>query len=365
MKNERKPVRGIFEKRPDSGIWWIRFVDADGRYRREKIGTYAAAVKLYRKRKVQADEGVKLPPTRKRSVPFSVLADDAIAYVKEKYARPADDVARLELLKTIFTSRADSITPKLIKSTLKTLTTEKRWSASSRNHHHNLVSLAYRLGIENEKVEINPACAVRRETENNSRVRFLTPDEEKRLREAIRSKPEWAEHEVELDLALATGLRRSSMYIALIWENVDLAARTLTIPRTKNGEAITLPLNPDAMRALHIFRSRGDGTGRVVRNAKGETLSVNSHWFPDSVRAAKIAPFRWHDCRHCFASWLRQCGVPLGNIAELLGHKGLAMTKRYAHLSISNLHEAVSRISNSARIAPEPIAETQPVSYVQ
>ena len=361
---EQKPVRGIFEKVPGSGIFWIRFVDGEGKYRREKIGTYSAAVKLYRKRKVQADEGVKLPPTRKRSVPFSVLADDAIVYIKEKYARPADDVARLELLKTILTGRADSITPKLIKSTLKTLATEKRWSASSRNHHHNLVSLAFRLAIENERVEINPARAVRRETENNSRVRFLTTDEEKKLRTAIQSKPEWAEHEVELDLALSTGLRRGSMYIGLVWENVNLAARTLTIPRTKNGEAITLPLNADAMRALQIFRSRGDGTGRVVRNPRGETLNVTAHWFPDAVRAAKIAPFRWHDCRHCFASKLRQAGVPLGNIAELLGHKGLSMTRRYAHLSISNLHEAVSRISSSTTVAPEPIFEKEAVSYV-
>ena len=153
-------TRGVFEKIPGSGIFWIRFVDSEGKYRREKIGSYSAAVKLYRKRKTQADEGVKLPPTRKRSVPFSDLADDAIAYVKEEYARPADDVARLELLKKYFTGRADSITPKLIRSTLKTLTAAKRWSASSRNHHHNLVSLAFRLGMENEKVETNPARAV-------------------------------------------------------------------------------------------------------------------------------------------------------------------------------------------------------------
>jgi hypothetical protein len=46
---------------------------------------------------------------------------------------------------------------------------------------------------------------------------------------------------------------------------VDLDARTLTIPRTKNGSRIMLPLNDDAMRALEIFRSRGDGNGLVMR----------------------------------------------------------------------------------------------------
>ena len=92
-----------------------------------------------------------------------------------------------------------------------------------------------------------------------------------------------------------------------------------------------------------------DGTGHVVRNAAGETLSVNAHWFVPAVREAGIKDFHWHDCRHTYASRLRQVGVPLGNIAELLGHKGLAMSRRYAHLSISNLHEAVSVL----RIAPQ------------
>lgn len=208
---------------------------------------------------------------------------------------------------------------------------------------------------------------IRREPENNSRVRFLTADEEKRLREAIRSNPAWHEHEPELSLALSTGLRRSSMYIDLVWENV---ARVASVQRTKNGDPVHIPLNADAMKALMVFHSWGDGTGRVVRNAAGEPLNYPTHWFVPAVRAAGIKNFRWHDLRHCFASRLRQTGTPLGNIAELLGHKGLAMTRRYAHLSISNLHEAVARIATptDTPVAPEPnagTAGTPRVVYVQ
>jgi hypothetical protein len=56
--------------------------------------------------------------------------------------------------------------------------------------------------------------------------------------------------------------------------------------------------------------------------------------------------------------------VPLGNIAELRGHKGLTMSRRYAHLCISNLHEAVSRIANSTTVAPEHAQETHADGYV-
>ncbi len=92
--------RGIFEKVPSSGIWWVRHVDAQGRYRREKAGTKSAAILLYRKRKTEALEGRKLPEKLRRArVSFGEIADDAISYIKGRYSRPADDVARMERLK--------------------------------------------------------------------------------------------------------------------------------------------------------------------------------------------------------------------------------------------------------------------------
>jgi integrase len=92
---------------------------------------------------------------------------------------------------------------------------------------------------------------------------------------------------------------------------------------------------------------------------------VNAHWFPDAVRAADIKDFRWHDCRHTFASRLRQSRTSLGDIAEMLGHKTLAMSRRYAHLSIANLHAAVSRIATGTTIASGHIAEPLEIAYVQ
>ncbi len=358
--------RGIFEKRPGSGIFWIRFVDGSGRYRREKVGAFGLAVKLLDKRRGEAVQGKKLPETlRRKFVGFAELCALAEAYIRQKYSRPSDDLARLELLKARLGDRpASEITPPEIERVLDTLARERRWSPSTRNHHHNLVSLAFREGIYHSKAEANPARAVRRKTESKGRIRFLSLEEETNLRAILRGNPVWAEHEAELTLALATGLRRGSMYRDLTWENVDLAGRTLTIPRTKNGEPITLPLNQDAMRALSIFRSRGDGTGRVVRNQAGETLEVNAHWFIPAVRAAGIKYFRWHDCRHTFASRLRQKGEALDRIAALLGHKGLQMTLRYSHLRIDDLHAAVSQI-NSTLVAPEQTTETRRVAYVQ
>jgi integrase len=358
-------VRGIFEKVSGSGVWWIRYTDAAGKYRREKVGAYGLAVKLLDKRRGEAITGKKLPETlRRKFVPFAELADACISYVEKKYARPADDVARLKVIKDWFPCAADAVTPDMIEEKLEEAQESNKWSASTRNHYHNLISKAFRLALRKGTVNASPIhLKVSKLKEDNGHVRFLTAEEEKQLRAAIRSKPEWASHEVELTFALATGLRRSSMYIELTWENVDLLGRTLSIQRTKSGSPITIPLNADAMEALMVFRSRGDGTGRVVRNEGGETLLCNAHWFREAVQASGIAPFRWHDCRHHFASMLRQSGVALETIADLLGHSpktGLMMTKRYAHLSIANLHEAVGRISKTISPTAAPSALDAP-----
>ncbi len=73
MKHETR-LRGIYEKVPRSGIWWIRYVDARARLRREKAGTKSAAILLYRKRKQEALEGRKLPEKLRRA-PMPTLAD--------------------------------------------------------------------------------------------------------------------------------------------------------------------------------------------------------------------------------------------------------------------------------------------------
>jgi hypothetical protein len=122
-------------------------------------------------------------------------------------------------------------------------------------------------------------------------------------------------------------------------------------------------LNPSAMRALAIFKTRGDGTGRVVRNAAGATLTVNAHWFPETLRAAGITNFRWQPPRHTFASRLRQSGAPLGHIAELMGHK---MVKHDTPLcAFEHCEPARGRfqISTDPTVAPEQKAAETEFAY--
>ncbi len=68
--------------------------------------------------------------------------------------------------------------------------------------------------------------------------------------------------------------------------------------------------------------------------------------FPKARRAAGLHGFRFHDLRHSHASFLVQAGVPLNTVRDILGHRSLAMTLRYAHLSPDARQEAVALLDN-------------------
>jgi len=145
-------------------------------------------------------------------------------------------------------------------------------------------------------------------------------------------------------------MRRSEQY-GLTWDCVDFERRQITITRSKNGGIRYIPLDDTAVAALLALRTSGSGYGPVMVAAEsghgylaGHALKTPREWFTATCRKAGVGEFSWHCLRHTFASRLVMAGVGLRTVQELMGHKTIAMTCRYAHLSPSYQAEAVRRL---------------------
>jgi site-specific recombinase XerD len=347
MKSAARKVRGVFEKAPGSKIWWICYFDGDGRKRREKVGRKSDAIDLYRKRKMEALQGKKLPEKlRAPKVSFAELAKDALEYSEAHKLSYADDKVRMAKLKDWIGQRpADSLSSQEIEHWL--VTKAAGLKPATLNRYRALLSLTYRLGMQNGKVLTNPARLVRQRKEENGRVRFLSQEEEHSLRTVIQNG--YLNHENELDLALNTGLRRGEQY-GLTWECVNLELRQLTVARSKNGETRHVPLNDAAINALRSLQASRNGNPYVFLASDGTRLYSSRFWFDAAVADAKLSDFTWHCLRHTFASRLVMKGVDLRTVQELMGHKTIQMTVRYAHLAPQHRLAAVQRLCDTEAV---------------
>ena len=70
----------------------------------------------------------------------------------------------------------------------------------------------------------------------------------------------------------------------------------------------------------------------------------DQHWY-DALAAAGITDLRFHDLRHTTASYLAQQGASLLEIADTLGHRTMAMVKRYAHLAQSHKVSVIEKMA--------------------
>ena len=101
-----------------------------------------------------------------------------------------------------------------------------------------------------------PAVLVHRRREDNGRIRWLTADEETKLRAVIET--DYPGELAAFDLALQTGMRRSEQY-GLTWDCVDFERRQITIPRSKHGGIRYIPLDNTAVNALLALRDSAPG----------------------------------------------------------------------------------------------------------
>ena len=146
-------------------------------------------------------------------------------------------------------------------------------------------------------------------------------------------------------LLVLTGCRRSEI-LGLRWEHVDLGAGELRLPDSKTGARL-VPLSPAAAEVISSLpRPAGNPWVIAGRNPGAPLRNLQYPW--EILRArAGLEDVRIHDLRHSFASRALALGESLSMIGELLGHRRVRTTARYAHLAREAVKSSASRVAES------------------
>ncbi|MBB5056075.1 integrase [Granulicella aggregans] len=340
-------ILGVYERDKGSNVWWIRWTDSDHKKHREKVGRKSDAKTLLDKRKTEKLQGIKLPELSGKSLLFSDLLDDALEHSKaENGERSTHELKlKIERLRADWGDRkVHDIAKQQIQRWLTTEKESRDWTDATTNRWQACFSLVFRVAVDNGKIAANPASRIRRKTEDNLSVRFLTLDEEQAITKVLATR-----HPSYLPaflISLHTGMRASEQW-RLHWSDINFDGRILTVRKlanTKSGRHISL--NHVALTALKTLYEMSGPSGPVFLNSKKTPMIAHREWFDPAVAEAKIANYTWHKNRHTFASRLAMAGVDIRTIAQLMGHSTIQMSMRYAHLSPDHNQSAVDRLAN-------------------
>ncbi len=216
---------------------------------------------------------------------------------------------------------------------------------STVNRHLAALRSAFAFGISPLKwIQCNPSDDVKKLKEP-SRDRFLSKDERSRLLSACKQSKNPYLFAIVL-LGISTGARRSELR-GLRWDDISEDCSQAVLRKTKNGDIRSLIVTGKALAVLKAMKERRETNAQFLfpssRNPN-RPVDFETAW-RRALKASGITDFRFHDLRHTCASYLAMDNASALEIMNILGHKSLAMTQRYAHLTAGHTVSVVASMT--------------------
>lgn len=173
--------------------------------------------------------------------------------------------------------------------------------------------------------------------------RYVSAEEYERILACARvADQRWRRLPALLTLAYTTGLRKGNL-LALRWGDVDFAARTVTVSRTKSGRPHVAPLASAAADELRKLSGRNDPDVLIFGNDAGKPFH-HTRLLAKACTLAGVPQRGLHQFRHGFGTKLALSGVPQATISQLLAHADIGSSYRYIHHSVSDKIAVVDRV---------------------
>lgn len=244
--------------------------------------------------------------------------------------------------------KLSDVTPERVKKLHSKITKDAPTTA---NRCLSLVKVVFNWHAETNKwAGANPADRIRKNKEN-ARERFLQPAELARFFQALEASEEPSKS--FFLLALLTGARRSNV-LSMRWQDVNLddALWYIRAGEAKAGEAMNIPLVPEAVEVLRRIKSeqgRDDASGWVfpAESKTGHYEEPKRAW-ATLCRRAELSDLRIHDLRRTMGSWLVRTGANTAINAKALGHRSMQAASVYQRIADTDpVREAMGRAAGA------------------
>jgi len=135
--------------------------------------------------------------------------------------------------------------------------------------------------------------------------------------------------------------------VGLNLDDLDWRAMTLRLKQTKQRRQRLLPLPDSVARAVLTYLKRGrpptQSRALFVAHLAPYAGPLTASYVRVVVRQAftrcGMTPMGTHILRHSWATWAHRRGSGLKLIADVLGHRSLQSTQRYAHVNLEELRQ--------------------------
>lgn len=315
----------------------------------------AAVVRSERLRSIR--HGEELPNQKQKAPTFKDVMAKYLEWcdASKKNGRTTDSYLYKHL--TRFDSkRLDEIHPFALEGLKQEILKEKKLTPATAKHVLVLVGEVFNKAIAwGMYPGVNPVKKVKMPVLQNRRERFLSHDEARQLLSTMKARSPQL-HDICM-LSLYCGLRAGEI-LNLRGQDLDFENNLIHISDPKNTHPRKAYMTHAVKTMLKDMVHDKDKPGELIfKSRKGEQIGSVSRTFERAVEdlgfnqgiedpRQKIV---FHSLRHTFASWLALQGEPIQVIAELLGHRTLAMTQRYAHLTGDHKRKAAQRLEAAFR----------------
>jgi len=202
----------------------------------------------------------------------------------------------------------------------------------------------YKFAVINSIVQTNPISAMSTPKKEKKIPEFLTEQDMEKLFDisdiSVRDR-------AMLELLYSSGLRIEEL-VTLNLNDVDLLYGTVKVFGKGSSERI-VPVGSKCTVAIKKYidqRNISDFRVPLFLNKDNKRLTsrgarkILHNWFVKAGFSKKVSP---HTIRHSFATHLLDRGCDIKSVQQMLGHKNLATTQIYTHVTLESLRKVYNK----------------------